>query len=223
MNFAFVSCFSLLLVRYRSVSTFVSQVSLSFWFCIRRSLFRCFEFLLLYDSSFMCRVVAWLAFLSIFPCASDISQSLPALSVSLSFSSSPVATCWALVQLFAVSDTLRSLGPGLLGFRWFATFLFHNQKCLQKQAPASSVFSFADFPGPPTCFAALLSSTSLPVLSGTSSRVLVMSSRGSSSLYALVSEAHFSACAVFRCSYMPFLATSWSFLVSTSCRCFVGV
>ena len=109
------------------------------------------------------------------PWAPDTSRPIPDLSVSMSFSSSPVLPCWTLEELFAVTDTLKSLGPRLLGYHRFAKFVFRNQYRLPMLAPASSVFYFAGFPGPPTCSAALLSTNRLPVLSSASSHVLGLS------------------------------------------------
>ena len=123
----------------------------------------------------MRQVVEGFVFLSILPWGTDMPRSIPDLSVSLSFSSSPVTHCWAVGELLAVTDTLRSLGPRLLGYNRFARYVFHNQYRSPKLAPASSVFSFEGFPDPPTCSAALLFSDRLHVLSGASSRVLRLS------------------------------------------------
>ena len=128
--------------------------------------------------------------------------------------------------MFGVSNILRSLSFRLFSFLRFVTFFFHNQERLPKLAPASSVFSFADFPILPTCSAALLSSTSLPVLSGTSSLFLGMSARGVVVHVCSGFRGAFSACFLFCCGYMQrafaFLTTSWSLMVSPSCRCFGG-
>ena len=64
-----------------------------------------------------------------------MSWSIPDLSVSMSFSSSPVTDCWVIEELFAVTDTLRSFGPMLLGYHRFAKFVFRNQHRSANLAP----------------------------------------------------------------------------------------
>ena len=85
----------------------------------------------------MCQVVEWLDFLSILPWATDMSRSTPDLSVSMSFSSSPVTYCWVLEELFAVTDTLRYFGPRFLGYHKFAKFVLCIQYRSAKLAPAT--------------------------------------------------------------------------------------
>ena len=71
-----------------------------------------------------------------------------------------------------------------------------------------------------------LSSNSLPVLSGASSRVLGMSARGVIVRVCSGSRGAFSACALFHCGYMQralaFLAMGWFLMVTPSCRYFGG-
>ena len=64
----------------------------------------------------MCRFVDCFAFPSILPCATDFSCSLTVLSVSLSFSFSPVASCLDSECCSMISYPLRSLGHRLFSF-----------------------------------------------------------------------------------------------------------
>ena len=54
-------------------------------------------------------------FFSILPLATDMSRSVPGLSMPMSFPSPPVTHCWALEDLFAFADPLGSFGPKLFG------------------------------------------------------------------------------------------------------------
>ena len=74
-----------------------------------------------------------------------MSRPLLDLSVSLSFSSSPVPPYWVLEELFSVTNTLGSLGPRLLGFRRFAKFFLRNLDCLQQLVLRLSTFSLRVF------------------------------------------------------------------------------